>query len=196
MLSPVVKLNFISRRKRFQLNWTEYKFTIIVINIRKKMNILYQKGDATSPATEGNNIIAHVCNDIGGWGKGFVLAISAKWKEPEKYYRQWYKDGADTIGAKFELGQIQLVQTGNNIWVANMIGQRDIHTKNGVSPIRYDAIEQCLDKLSTKAKELDATVHMPRIGCGLAGGQWEEIEPLIIKTLSSNSISTYVYDFK
>jgi hypothetical protein len=33
-------------------------------------------GDATTPTGEGNKIIAHICNDIGGWGKGFVVAIS------------------------------------------------------------------------------------------------------------------------
>jgi hypothetical protein len=31
--------------------------------------ILYLKGDATNPQVEGNKIIAHICNDIGGWGK-------------------------------------------------------------------------------------------------------------------------------
>ena len=46
--------------------------------------INYIKGDATNPQISGNKIIVHICNDIGGWGKGFVLAISNKWKEPEK----------------------------------------------------------------------------------------------------------------
>src|SRR5262245_8320884 len=36
--------------------------------------ITYVKGDATSPQADGNKIIAHVCNDVGKWGKGFVLA--------------------------------------------------------------------------------------------------------------------------
>ena len=36
--------------------------------------IQYLTGDATAPTASGNKIIAHVCNDIGGWGKGFVLA--------------------------------------------------------------------------------------------------------------------------
>ena len=44
------------------------------------MKIEYLKGDATSPVKEGNKIILHICNDIGGWGKGFVMAISKKWK--------------------------------------------------------------------------------------------------------------------
>jgi hypothetical protein len=36
---------------------------------------------------------------------------------------------------------------------------------------------------------------MPRIGCGLAGGKWELIEPIIIRTLCERSIVTTVYDY-
>ena len=35
---------------------------------------------------------------------------------------------------------------------------------------------------------------MPRIGCGLAGGKWEEIEPIIIRQLCEKDIAVYVYD--
>ncbi len=45
------------------------------------------KGDATSPQAKGRKVIAHICNDLGGWGKGFVLAISRRWPEPERDYR-------------------------------------------------------------------------------------------------------------
>jgi hypothetical protein len=37
-------------------------------------------------------------------------------------------------------------------------------------------------------------VHMPRIGCGLAGGQWEEIEPIIETTLGAKGVAVTVYD--
>ena len=56
------------------------------------MPINYLEGDATQPIGNGPKIIVHVCNDIGGWGKGFVVAISKRWKEPEAEYRRWYKD--------------------------------------------------------------------------------------------------------
>jgi hypothetical protein len=39
-------------------------------------------------------------------------------------------------------------------------------------------------------------VHIPRIGCGLAGGTWDRIEPLITGTLIAKNISTIVYDFQ
>jgi hypothetical protein len=35
---------------------------------------------------------------------------------------------------------------------------------------------------------------MPRIGCGLAGGRWERIEPLIQHNLAERGIPVTVYD--
>lgn len=83
------------------------------------------KGDATSPQAKGPKIIAHACNDIGGWGKGFVLAVSRRWPEPERTYRQWHRGRS---GNDFGLGATQLVQTQADIWVANMVAQRGIRT--------------------------------------------------------------------
>ena len=56
--------------------------------------INYIKGDATCPQGKGNKIICHICNDVGGWGKGFVLAVSKKWKQPEAEYRDWHSQSA------------------------------------------------------------------------------------------------------
>lgn len=49
--------------------------------------INYVTGDATKPQGDGIKIIAHICNNRKGWGKGFVLAISRRWAEPERIYR-------------------------------------------------------------------------------------------------------------
>lgn len=156
-----------------------------------KTEIIYLKGDATAPQEMGNKIIVHVCNDMGGWGKGFVVAISKRWQEPEKQYREWFKSQDN-----FELGEVQFVQVESDLWVANIIGQRKINKdENGNPPIRYEAIEQGLQKVSNFANEIKASVHMPRIGCGLAGGTWDRIEPLIELSLLSKQINTTVYDF-
>lgn len=156
-------------------------------------NIIYKKGDATAPIGDENKIIIHICNDIGGWGKGFVLALSKRWKKTESAYRDWFsKRGTND----FELGAIQLVQVEEDLFVINMIGQHKIKASNNVKPIRYDAVLSCLEKVKDEALKLDASVHMPRIGCGLAGGKWEKIEPIINQTLIANNIATYVYDFE
>jgi hypothetical protein len=35
---------------------------------------------------------------------------------------------------------------------------------------------------------------MPRIGCGLAGGKWSRVEPLITERLVRRGIAVTVYD--
>ncbi|MEV5313096.1 macro domain-containing protein [Streptomyces sp. NPDC052610] len=153
--------------------------------------IIYVRGDATVPSVKGVKLIAHVCNDIGGWGKGFVLAISRRWPQPEAAYRAWHRERATN---DFALGATQFVQVEPYVWVANMIGQRGIRTGSKGVPVRYEAIDTALGRLADKALELDASVHMPRIGCGLAGGKWSRVEPLISERLVSRGVPVTVYD--
>jgi O-acetyl-ADP-ribose deacetylase (regulator of RNase III) len=150
------------------------------------------RGDATSPQAKGPKVIAHICNDLGGWGKGFVLAISKKWPQPERDYRDWHRHHADN---DFALGAVRLVPVQTDIWVANMIGQHGIRAGSNGPPIRYPAVGQCLRTLGDRAIELRASVHMPRIGCGLAGGRWDRIEPLIDTELCQRGVAVTVYDF-
>ena len=152
--------------------------------------IHYLLGDATVPQAKGKKIIAHVCNDQGKWGKGFVMAISDRWMEPETEYRAWHK-----MGDGFSMGAVQFVRVDPHTWVANMIGQRGTKTGSKGPPGRYDAIKKALTQVAVHAADVRATVHMPRIGCGLAGGTWDQIEPLIESTLIAAGIDTYVYDF-
>jgi O-acetyl-ADP-ribose deacetylase (regulator of RNase III) len=155
------------------------------------MPITYVTGDATNPQGTGGRIIVHVCNDIGAWGKGFVLALSRRWPEPERRFRAWHR-GEDAM--PFALGQVQFVEVDAQLWVANLIGQRDIRSRSGVPPVRYEAIREGLGRVAVFAKEKGATVHMPRIGAGLAGGKWEEISSIIEDVLDAKGIAVTVYD--
>ncbi|MGW1657159.1 macro domain-containing protein [Streptomyces atratus] len=153
--------------------------------------ITYVRGDATAPQGKGVKLIAHVCNDLGGWGKGFVLAVSRRWPEPEAAYRRWHRERA---GNDFALGATQFVRVSPYIWVANMVGQRGMRRGSRGVPVRYEAIDTALASVADRAVELDASVHMPRIGCGLAGGTWSAVEPLIERRLLSRGIAVTVYD--
>ena len=147
----------------------------------KKIN--YLKGDATKPIGEGKKIICHICNDIGAWGSGFVLALSNRWDEPEEHYRN--------MPLRL-LGNTMFVPVEYDIIVANMIAQHNIRPDDdGLPPIRYAALRKCLTEVNEFADMLDASIHMPRIGTGLAGGKWEEIEKIIMDTMS---VEVYVYD--
>ena len=157
------------------------------------LEIQYLTGDATDPIIKvGNRIIIHICNDIGAWGAGFVLALSKRWKQPEESYRQWY---ADRNRNNFALGAFQLVQIENNLSVANLIGQHGIYSDNrGMPPIRYEALKKSLISLVKDLQNLeDVTIHMPKIGCGLAGGSWDKVEEIINSTLIKQGYPCYVY---
>lgn len=151
----------------------------------------YVQGDATTPQGKGVKLIVHCCNDLGGWGKGFVLALSRRWPEPEAAYRRWHRERA---GNDFGLGAVQFVQAAPYTWVANLVGQRGIGTGSKGVPVRYEAIDAGLEKVAAKARELGASVHMPRIGCGLAGGTWAKVEPLVAARLTDRGIAVTVYD--
>jgi len=143
-------------------------------------------GDATCPVGAGNKIIAHVCNDVGRWGKGFVLAVSKRWPITEIKYRR-----LAGYQLSIKLGTVQLIQVEKSIWVANMIAQHDIVSRDGVPPIRYEALYECLKELGFHAHQLNAAIHMPRIGCGLAGGEWKQVEKLIHDALPLTEVVVY-----
>ncbi|OED48283.1 hypothetical protein AB832_00285 [Flavobacteriaceae bacterium (ex Bugula neritina AB1)] len=86
---------------------------------------------------------------MGGWGKGFVLAISKRWPEPEKAYREWRRNRADN---DFELGAIQIVKVSEYVYVGNMIAQQGIKTGSKGVPIRYEAVKDCLEKIAKEAE--------------------------------------------
>lgn len=150
------------------------------------MKINYLIGNAVNPIGSGHKVIAHICNDIGKWGKGFVLAVSRKWPNTREQYLEWYNNG-------LKLGEVQYLRVETYITVANMIGQHGIRTGSNGPPIRYDALEKCLANLKLFAEENKASVHIPRIGCGLAGGSWSKIEEILNRVFNDSTVEVNVY---
>ena len=145
--------------------------------------IKYVNGDATLPEGDGLKMICHVNNNIGKWGKGFVMAVSKRWPETRTKFLE--------LG-KWTLGDVQLIQVEDDIIVANMIAQNGIG-KPEKNRIDYDALTKCLKVVAEYAKTFNAKLHMPRIGCGLGGAPWPNIESIIQSTMHSLDIT--IYDF-
>lgn len=171
--------------------------------------IHYLKGDATKPQGEGHKIIVHVVNDHGTWGKGFVLALSRLWKLPESRYKKWaggklIDNPPFIINSPFELGEVQFVKVEDNITVANMLAQEGYKSKANPVAVKYDALERCLKMVSYIAILKDASLHMPKIGCGLGGGSWDKVESIIQnitenvvkETQAPKDIDVFVYDLE
>lgn len=157
-------------------------------------DIHYVTGDATYPQGDGPKLVVHIVNDCGKWGRGFVLAVSKRWPVAETAYRAW---AAGSRGMPFELGKVQFVPTsplGRGV-VANLLGQHGVRSARNPTPIRYDAVERGLRRVAEYAREAGASVHMPRIGCGLAGGSWDRVEPIVRACLIDAGLDVTVYDF-
>lgn len=96
--------------------------------------------------------------------------------------------------------------------MVNLVGQSGIRAKkisdvvigkdqtmfeiknNMVMPIRYDAIYKGLLELKLKLKtNCKYSIHMPKIGSGLAGGDWLKIEKIINKIFVDENVYVYIY---
>jgi O-acetyl-ADP-ribose deacetylase (regulator of RNase III) len=155
------------------------------------MTIKHVIGDATHPREDvpGMKFITHCCNNVGAWGAGFVLALSRRWGTPELMYRRWAQERPAELREAF--GKVQVAPVEKDIIVVNIIGQDGVGRRGEAPPIRYDALEIGLQKVQeTMEKYNKPTLHIPRIGCGLAGGEWSKVEELIKKTIK---FDTYVY---
>ncbi|ODU25375.1 MAG: hypothetical protein ABS95_00190 [Verrucomicrobia bacterium SCN 57-15] len=154
-------------------------------------------GDATQPVqTEGNILVAHVVNDRGGWGKGFVLAVSKRWPQAEKDYRDWAKSGrrGDESSTPFQLGEVLISKVEPNVDVAHLLAQHGYIGPDNPTPLSYEALAQCLRKLADIAAAQNASIHMPRIGAGLSGGDWSRIRQIIEQELGH--LAVYIYRFR
>lgn len=156
------------------------------------MPLNYITGDATKPIGTGNRIITHCCNDLGYWNAGFVKALSRRWSQPERAYRRW---AAGNESLPFALGNVQFVKVETGVCVANLIGQSGICTYRR-PPIRYDAIRKGLTAVRELALTHNASIHMPRMGAGLARGKWKQIAEIIESELCDHGLRVTVYDLK
>jgi hypothetical protein len=162
------------------------------------------KGDATKPQRQHEVelvYIPHVCNNLGGWGAGFVLALNKAFgKLPMETYKL-------DVTANC-LGKVSFALVGDNTIIANMIAQNAyLDAIKNVRPLKYDALVECMkavaeDILIKKSlyqvehDVLHITIHCPKFGSELAGGNWEFIEALIEDCWLNKGIDVTVYEFE
>ena len=161
-------------------------------NHNPKGIIRFVKGDATLPQGSNNRYILQIVNNEGKYGAGFSGALSKRWPKAESEYRQWWREQY----GKLKLGDIQVVQVLSDLVVINMVAQVGIVSAENPKPIKYEALQACLAKAGIEISKFNASVHIPRIGCGLSQGSWSEVEPIIEQELLKRGINVTVYDLE
>ena len=118
------------------------------------------------------------------------LHVAAVPREPSarEAFRSWTAADARHL----RLGRMHMTEVSTDLSVISMVAQKGY----GLEPkmrLRYDALEACLSSVAKAAAADGASVHMPRIGTGLAGGEWSVIEYLVRETLVAAGVGVVVY---
>jgi hypothetical protein len=151
--------------------------------------IRFLKGNALDFRRSGPTILAHIVNDQAvTWVGEFANGLHAKFPEAQEQFRSW------TSAAKRHLilGSLHLAELGKGRFVASLVAQHGY----GPSPtprVRYGALRDCLRALATEAKSRKAAVQMPRIGTGMAGGNWGFIQELVDESLVREGVPVTVF---
>lgn len=142
--------------------------------------VKYKKGDLLNA---DEFVIAHGCNCVGGFGSGVAGQIAQKWPDVRSaYLRQHNSYG-------WKLGQVQYVDIGDHI-ITNC-GTQQKYVPRGICHADYGAIQNCMVKIKTYCKSHGFSLAIPKIGAGLAGGDWNEIEDILTEVFHDYDVTVY-----
>jgi O-acetyl-ADP-ribose deacetylase (regulator of RNase III) len=153
-------------------------------------SLIFLHGDATEPFGTELKILVQVVNDKAQiWGGGFARQIRKKWPKAQAEFRDWtFQRG------NLKLGNVHSVHLRDDLILASLVSQQGFGESTSGPRLRYGALFNALEQVADLSTSNAATIHMPRIGAGEAGGSWNIIEGIIREALVSKGIKVVVYD--
>jgi Zn-dependent peptidase ImmA (M78 family)/O-acetyl-ADP-ribose deacetylase (regulator of RNase III) len=155
-----------------------------------KTPIRYVHGDVTKPLGRGPRIVCQLVNDRAiRWGGGVAKRFARQNPKAEDEF----SEKMIALPARDRLGKVVTVPIDDEICLASVVAQE------GYGPslfprIRYRSLQEGLAQIAMVAVDKGASVHMPRIGAGAAGGEWSVIEEMIEDELVRGGVPVTVYD--
>ena len=143
---------------------------------QSQMRIL--EGDLITLALQGTfDVIVHGCNCFCTMGAGIAHSIQSQF--PEAYAA----DLMTTKGDRNKLGffsSATVEENGHNITIVN--GYTQFQPSGPLPLVHYDAVESLFKKI--KKEFSGKRIGYPKIGAGLAGGDWSRIAETINRELA------------
>ena len=144
-------------------------------------------------------LIAHQTNCLGVMGAGIAKSIKNKWNIVYTQYTNFCKN---LEYSKKLLGKCQICTTGwfPTKYIANLFGEYSF--TESVAPYEnrhtdYNALKKALLKLKAFCEDEEVIeVGIPyKLGCGLAGGDWDGVVYPMLQELFANdsTITLYIY---
>ncbi|WP_172841146.1 ImmA/IrrE family metallo-endopeptidase [Rhodovulum sp. P5] len=147
-------------------------------------------GNVLEPRNGGKKIICQLVNDKAiKWGGGVARKIAKRFPDAENAYSEKVMQ----IPQGERLGRVIFSEASDDLIIASLIGQE------GFGPslfprIRYAELQTCLEQVADQASSIGASIHMPKIGTGSAGGDWSTIEEMLDDVMVRAGLFVTVYD--
>lgn len=141
------------------------------------MKITYAKGNLLDAES---GVILHGCNAQGVMGSGVARYVREKYPEAYAKYNKYCKQNAYS---KTLVGSTIMYKVPDKeLWVANAITQFAFGA-DGTRYVSYSAIEDVFRFVDNNFGSYQ-TLHIPKIGAGLGGGDWDTISSLIEQNIT------------
>ena len=127
-----------------------------------------------------HGIIVQGCNAQGVMGAGLAKAVVAKYPAVFEVYRKAYEDKGLKVG---QIVWYTVRKDEPKLAIANAITQEFYGGNKNRRYVDYDAVKMVFDKIASIARQHQLPVHYPKIGAGLANGDWKVIEGIIETSL-------------
>lgn len=146
------------------------------------MNYLY--GDLVRAFDYGEvDILVHGCNCFHTMGGGIARTISTRWPEALEVDKQ------TEYGAIAKLGKFSIVEVERECGIPGLIV--NAYTQYNYGTAERQVCYYAIKSVFTTIQKVDLTDHLigiPKIGAGLAGGNWDIISSIIDETGVENIV--------
>lgn len=118
-------------------------------------------------------LVVHGCNAQGVMGSGVARALRERHPRMFHDYRKVFESEG------LALGSVIWTPVHENLHIASAITQEFYGRYPGRQYVCYDALDSALKKVRQKAIETNLPIFINPIGCGLGGGKWEVVGPML-----------------
>lgn len=152
------------------------------------------KGNLISLAKEGQfDVIIHGANCFHTMGAGIAKSIK------KEFPKAFEADKETNFGDRNKLGTISLAtfqinEEADFLTVINAYTQFGIRQHGYSSPIDYTAVDNCFYEIQKQFGYKHLRFGIPKIGAGLAGGDWEVISRIIENYLGQEDLTLVVLE--
>jgi O-acetyl-ADP-ribose deacetylase (regulator of RNase III) len=176
--------------------------------VKSVIEVNYQEieGDLIKLAKQGTfDVITHGCNCLSNMGAGIAPQMAKAFGVDKFQMELW----GPTIGKLGCIDYETFVIGQNAIWsledADNKLGEPELavvnsytqyrygknHTDGVSKPLDYEALTLCMRKINTTFS--GKHIGLPKIGAGLAGGDWNKIKKIIQTELKDMKVSVVIY---